>query len=94
MNITLINPANDSKLQTFRFGVGHLGLAYIASALEASAYKCSVIDAKYHRLAPGEVCKKAIDSGGNIFGIPKILPMESLDGLTDSISQHLSSSCI
>ena len=69
MNILLINPSNVGELQTFRFGVGHLGLAYIASVLESSGYDCSVIDAKYHKLSPRDVCKKAIDSGSNIFGI-------------------------
>jgi radical SAM superfamily enzyme YgiQ (UPF0313 family) len=69
MKITLVNPARVEGIQQFRWGVGHLGLAYLAAVLESSGHECSVIEAKYHVLSPDKVEAEVLSDESDLVGI-------------------------
>ena len=69
MRVALINPANSNDIQSFRWGVGHLGLAYIAAVLEKSGHTVSVIDGKAEKLSPKSIASRVVESKSLIAGI-------------------------
>lgn len=69
MRIALVNPADSNDIQSFRWGVGHLGLAYIAAVLEKSGHTVCVIDGKAERLTPKSIASMVIESDSQVAGV-------------------------
>ena len=69
MRIALINPCPETDLQRHRYGVGHLGLGYVAACLLRDGHDVRGIDAKTHRLDLPTVVRLVRGIGPGLVGI-------------------------
>lgn len=68
--IALINPPPEKIVEEYDTPpYGHIGLAYLASALRGHDKRCAVVDAKLERLDREGVLKRIADIGPEIIGI-------------------------
>lgn len=67
--VVLLSPFSRTGLQTHRFGVGHLGLGYVAAVLLHEGHEVSVIDAKNDNLSYEQIRQCVIDFRPDILGV-------------------------
>lgn len=68
MRITLFHTCTGEALQKHRYGLGHLGLAYIGACLLRDGHDVRVLDAKNEPLGDAEIRRHALEFQPNIFG--------------------------
>ncbi len=69
MRIALINPCPETDLQRHRYGVGHLGLGYVAACLVHGGHDVRGIDAKTHGLDLSTVVRQVHGINPRLVGV-------------------------
>ncbi|HUU10863.1 MAG TPA: radical SAM protein [Phycisphaerae bacterium] len=69
MRVVLANPSPQRSLQTHRYGVGHLGLGYVAACLLEAGHDVVVVDAKAERLDRAATVDRIQAHSPALFGV-------------------------
>jgi anaerobic magnesium-protoporphyrin IX monomethyl ester cyclase len=69
MRIVLVNPCPEVELQRHRFGIGHLGLAYVAACLRRAGHEIRVVDAKAENLNRADTIQRILDLSPRLVGL-------------------------
>ena len=69
MRVVLLNPRRSGVLQTHRYGVGHLGLGYVAACLLQKGHDVRVIDAQTEFLHRPVVVQRIRDYAPSMLGV-------------------------